>query len=264
MKKLWITILKIVSFFIGWAVLSGIIEIPSDNPAIWRFFAELVPFVVMILFTVIFWLIEKKAVHIPIKENMARGTLLGMVIGIIWIGAAAAILIVSKQLKITGRNEVPLLWLWILSAFINVIMQELLVRGYIYQLLKEQYSLPVAVIVTTAIFTFLHGGAFEAGVIPVINVATMCIFTTALYESEGTILAPTMAHSIWNIVGALILGGVSLADDYPSLLIMTPSENQLLSGGGYKLEGSIVVTVLNVALTLIFYARCRKRKANER
>ena len=231
MKKLLITIVKIVVFFIGWAVLSGIIDIPSDNPAVWRFFAELIPLAVMILFTVAFWLIEKKTINIPIKENIGKGTLSGIVIGIIWIGAAASILIFSKQLEIIGNNEISLLWLWILSAFLNVIMQELLVRGYIYQLLKERFNLPAAIIVTTAIFTFMHGGAFEAGVIPVINVVTMCLFTTALYESEKTILAPIMAHSIWNIIGALILGGISLADDYPIILTMTASTNKLLSGG---------------------------------
>ena len=214
MKKLLITILKIVVFFIGWAVFYGIIDIPNDNPAIWRFFAELIPLTIMILFTVVFWLIEKKTVNIPIKENIGNGTLAGIAIGIIWIGTASSILVFSKQLAITGKNEVSLLWLWILSAFLNVIMQELLVRGYMYQLLKERYNLPVAVVVTTAIFTFMHGGAFEAGVISVINVVTMCLFTTALYESEKTILAPIMAHSIWNIIGALILGGVSLADDF--------------------------------------------------
>lgn len=163
-------------------------------------------------------------------------------------------------MAITGKNEVSLLWLWILSAFLNVIMQELLVRGYMYQLLKERYNLPVAVVVTTAIFTFMHGGAFEAGVISVINVVTMCLFTTALYESEKTILAPIMAHSIWNIIGALILGGVSLADDYPSILTMTASANKMLSGGAYKIEASIVVTILNVILMGIFYFRYRKTK----
>ena len=263
MKKLLITIVKIVVFFIGWAVLSGIIDIPSDNPAVWRFFAELIPLAVMILFTVAFWLIEKKTINIPIKENIGKGTLSGIVIGIIWIGVAAAILIFSKQLEIIGKNEISLFWLWILSAFLNVIMQELLVRGYIYQLLKERFNLPAAVIVTTAIFTFMHGGAFEAGVIPVINVVTMCLFTTALYESEKTILAPIMAHSIWNIIGALILGGVSLADDYPSILIMTASPNKLLSGGTYKIEASIVVTILNVVLMGIFYIRYRRTKCIE-
>lgn len=139
MKKLSITILKIVVFFIGWIVLLGSIDIPSSQPAIWRFFAEIIPLVALLLFTVVFYLIEKKSISIPIKENIGKGTLTGIVTGALWIGAASSILLISKQLEITGKNEVSHLWLWILSAFLNVIMQELLVRGYIYQLLKKQY-----------------------------------------------------------------------------------------------------------------------------
>ena len=139
-----------------------------------------------------------------------------------------------------------------------MIMQELLIRGYLYQLLKKKYNLKLAIVVTTIIFTFLHGGAFEAGVIPVINVITMCLFTTALYESEQTILAPILAHTIWNIVGAIILGGVSLADDYPSLYSMASSGNEILSGGNYKIEASVVVMVINIVLTIFFYVQYRK------
>ena len=267
MKKLLISILKIVFFFMGWVVLSGIIVIPSDDPAVWRFFAELIPLVVIVGFTVIFLLLEKNEIKIPILHNIGKGTLIGAMTGIIWIGVAAGVLILSKQLTVTNKNEIPTLWLWIISACINVIMQELLVRGYIYQFLKERYNLLAAVIVTTVLFTVVHGGAFEAGVIPVINVITMCLFTTAMYESEKTLLAPIMAHAIWNIVGALFLGGISLADDYPHMLTMQASANTLLSGGEYKIEASIVTLILNAALFAIFYikdADQEERCANSR
>ena len=242
----------------GWAILSGIIDIPCDNPAIWRFFAELIPFAVMVAFSIIFLIIEKGEVKIPIMENCLKGTIAGIFVGIIWIGLSVIILFSSRQLEIIEKNNVTLLWLWILSAFINVIMQELLIRGYLYQLLKKKYNLKLAIVVTTIIFTFLHGGAFEAGVIPVINVITMCLFTTALYESEQTILAPILAHTVWNIVGAIILGGVSLADDYPSLYSMASSGNEILSGGNYKIEASVVVMVINIVLTIFFYVQYRK------
>ena len=67
-------------------------------------------------------------------------------------------LLLLKQFEIIGKSEVPLLWLWI---------------------------------ITTILFTVMHGGAIEAGILPVVNVVTMCLFTTALYEAEGTLLAPT-------------------------------------------------------------------------
>ena len=64
-----------------------------------------------------------------------------------------------------------------------------------------------------------------------------------------------MAHAIWNIVGALFLGGISLADDYPHMLTMQASANTLLSGGEYKIEASIVTLILNAALFAIFYIK---------
>ena len=259
MKRAVITFLKILIFFMGWAILSGIINIPCDNPAIWRFFAELIPLAVMVAFSVIFLIIEKGEVKIPIMKNCLKGIIVGIFVGIIWIGLSVIILFSSRQLEIIEKNNVTLLWLWILSAFINVIMQELLVRGYLYQLLKKKYNLKLAIVVTTIIFTFLHGGAFEAGIIPVINVITMCLFTTALYESEQTILAP-----VWNIVGAIILGGVSLADDYPSLYSMASSGNEILSGGNYKIKASVVVMVINIALTIFFYVQYRKADESAR
>jgi len=44
MKKFFKTTFKIIIFFIGWAVLSGIVDVPSSIPAVWRFFTELVPY----------------------------------------------------------------------------------------------------------------------------------------------------------------------------------------------------------------------------
>ena len=73
-----------------------------------------------------------------------------------------------------------MLWLWLFSAFINGVMQEVLVRGYLYQMIKNNYNIVVAVLISTGLFTFAHGGAFEAGILPVLNVITMSLFVTAV------------------------------------------------------------------------------------
>lgn len=252
MKKAVVTFFKVTIFFMGWAVLAGLIDIPSRNSAVWRFFSELIPLLVMIMFTILFLSVEKGNVTLPIKRNMGKGTAVGFFVGLVWIGASAAILLAGNQLTIVGKNKVDWLWLWIVSAFINVVMQELLVRGYLYQLVRAKYNLPLAVIFTAVLFTVMHGGALEAGIIPTINVITMYLFTTALYESQETLFAPIMAHAVWNITGAIVLGVVGLADDYPSLYTVAASENTLLSGGNYKIEASMVVTIMNIAFLLVF------------
>ena len=99
MKRLFLNILKILIFFVGWAVLSGIIDIPVDNPTVWRFFAELIPFAVIIVFTIVFLLIEKKIINIPIKDNIGKGTLIGSVVGLCWIGIASGVLLSTKSIS---------------------------------------------------------------------------------------------------------------------------------------------------------------------
>ena len=253
MKKALKNIFKIFIFFIAWAICISIGEIDSSNPAIWRFWAETVPLLWTLLFTVIFLCIERGKVKIPIFHNMTKGSLTGLAAGILWIGISAGILILTGNLNIVFESKTEYLWLWIFSAFINTIMQEFLARGYIYRLLKKEYNILIAAIVSTALFTFMHSGALEAGLIPVLNVITMSLFMTALYEKAETIAAPILAHAVWNIIGAIILGGVSLADDYPSLFTMTSTGNVLLSGGDYKIEGSIIVLVLNILFGLFFW-----------
>lgn len=163
-------------------------------------------------------------------------------------------------MHITGYQQVPLLGLWILSALLNTIMQELLIRGYLYQLIKAQYSTAAAAIVTTALFTFLHGGALEAGIIPTLNVVTMSLLMGLVLEYTQCLLAPMVMHFLWNCIGGILLGGVSLAEDYPQLCLTEFTGPVLLSGGAPKMEGSIVVLLLNLLLIAVFAALLKKRK----
>jgi membrane protease YdiL (CAAX protease family) len=262
MKKILFTIVKILLFFVGWAVLAGLIPVPElSNAAVWRFLAELIPFLVIVIFTLVFWLLEKKRIKLHIYSSLIKNIIIGIITGIIWIGTATGILMLLGTMKITAYKPVPMLWLWMISVFINAAMQELLVRGYLYQLLKTDFNIIVATAVTTAIFTFLHGGAFEAGLIPVLNVLTMSLFMTTVLEYTQSLLAPSIIHFVWNFVGAIILGGVQLADDYPHLCITEFTGNIILSGGEPKIEGRIITLILNILLIIVFALLIRKKNA---
>ena len=253
MKKITITIAKFLEFFLGWAILTSILPLSSSgNPAIWRLWAEIMPLLAIIAFTLIFWLIERKNVELHLFDNSVKGMVLGVITGIVWLAVPVLVMYIAKIIHFDGINSIKLFPVWLLAVFLNVIMQELLVRGYLYQMIKQKHNIVAATIVTTALFTALHGGAFEAGVVPVLNVLTMSLFMTVVLEYSGSIIAPTIMHFLWNGIGALVLGGVSLADDYPNLLITTFTGNEALSGGVCKIEGSIVVLFVNVILIVLF------------
>ena len=214
--------------------------------------AEIKPLLVIIAFTLIFWLIERKNVELHLFDNPVKGMVLGVITGIVWLAVPVLVMYIAKIIHFDGTNSIKLFPVWLSAAFLNVIMQELLVRGYLYQMIKQKHNIVAATIVVTVLFTALHGGAFEAGVVPVLNVLTMSLLMTVVLEYSGSIIAPTIMHFLWNGIGALVLGGVSLADDYPNLLITSFTGNEILSGGVCKIEGSIIVLFVNMILIFLF------------
>ena len=263
MKKITITIIKFIVFFLGWAISVSFLPLSSsEEPAIWRLWAEIMPLLSIIAFTFVFWLIEKKTVKLHLFENPVKGVILGTVTGIVWLAIPVLLMYIAKGIHFNGTNSISLFSVWVLAVFLNVIMQELLVRGYLYQMIKQKHNVIAASVITTALFTALHGGAFEAGVIPVLNVLTMSLLMTVILEYSGSIIAPTVMHFLWNGIGALVLGGVSLADDYPSLLVTTFTGNEILSGGVCKIEGSIIVLSINLIL-IVFSIFLRSKKGTK-
>ncbi len=260
MKKLLLTIFKGIIFFIGWALLVSFISAPNnENPAVWRFWAELIPFLCMVAVSFLFWLIEKRKICILPVSNPITNCITGVVGGVVWLGASFIILVGTGTLKLAEHTAVSMLWLWIFSALLNTVMQELLVRGYLYQMIKSNYNVAAAACVSSALFTLLHGGAFEAGLIPVLNVLSMSVLMTVVLEYTASLITPIIMHFLWNSIGAVILGGVSLAEDYPHVFTSIFQGSTLLSGGACKMEGSIVVFFINIILIGIFIMLIKKK-----
>lgn len=259
MKKLLITIGKVFGFFTLWAIFISICSMDfldkpplvQENSATSRLWWELTPLIMTIIVTLIFEKgIEKRQVHVKLIERPFRDLILGISLGVIWLGATVLILKCLGVIYFENKNDIKHMWIWAIAVFINVIMQEYLVRGYIFQTIKSNHNIIAATIVSTLIFTALHPGAFEVGIVGVLNVLTMSIFASLLLIYTKTLIAPIIVHFIWNAVGCLYLGGVSLADDYPHLWNCTLTGNKLFTGGIARIEGSIVVLIMNFIMII--------------
>lgn len=77
MKRIVITFIECICFFLGWAILSAVLPLSnSDNPAVWRLWAEITPLLSIIAFTFIFLLIEKKTIKLQLFNNPAKGIII--------------------------------------------------------------------------------------------------------------------------------------------------------------------------------------------
>lgn len=243
------------------SVIFSISETPSflsRSPAWLRLYNELVPLTAAVVAT---WLMTRyfNKDNIKVPFNVSRASwITGIVTGSVWIGLALIIAYGFQSLHVVARMPVSSPLVWVIALAFNTAMQELLVRGYLFKLLEVRHSVIVATIVTTVLFVGLHGPDFGPYGLGLLNVTTASLLFTELLMHTKGLLAPIIAHFIWNLIGGILLNVVVLAEDYPSYLHSTLSGASFLSGGAAKLEGSIVVFVVNAALVSWFYYRIKQ------
>ncbi len=266
--RVWATTWHTLSFFIIWGVLVSIVfsisETPSflsNQPAWLRFYNELVP-LLAVTFTTWFATIYLSKRTLQVKYGVSKKSLVaGILVGCVWIGVSVAVLALIQSLSILSHHSVSSPIVWIVALVLNTMMQELLVRGYIFNLARANHGLIVATILTTLIFVGLHGpdlGAYGLNILNIISASL--VFTGLLIYTEG-LAAPIIAHFVWNLFGGIVFGVVVLADDYPSYMHSITTGLPAVSGGSAKIEGSIVVFVINITISLLlFYAIRRKRQ----
>lgn len=260
MKKFLRTLAKGLGFFLVWTVLVSLLPMPDiADPALWRLAAEALPLAVTLLLNGLFWKLEKAPLPLNLWNRPGQAAGIGGLAGALWLGIPVLLLWATGVLTFQGRNAIDLLWVWWLSALLNAGMQELLVRGYLYQLIKRSYSALAAALSTSVLFLLMHGGVFEAGPLAVANVLTMSLLMSLVLEYTRCLIAPVVMHFLWNGIGCLTLGCVSLAEDYPHWLNTQLTGAELVSGGVYALEGSVVVLGMNLALLLAFWLLLRRK-----
>jgi membrane protease YdiL (CAAX protease family) len=149
----------------------------------------------------------------------------------------------------------------LLVCFFNVVTQEVLVRGYLFQEFWEKYGAWVATIVTTALFLALHTAAISNGVPGLVagaNIVLASLLLSLAYVRTGALWLPIGIHLGWNGLQGPVLGinvtGSNLGFGHWSFFSF-PGES-LLTGGNMGVEGGLAgligptVGLAIVALTI--------------
>jgi len=249
-KKTTKTILKTALFIFLWVILATLVPIPENISSFaWRLSAEAIALIAVILLTVIFSAIEKNKIKLDV-EKVGKYICIGLILGMLWIGISVGVMVLLGT-SFSGNSRGVKVLLWLIPVLFNAAAQELLVRGYVYSLIKREYSLVTATVITTLLFVLFHGGTFSEGLLPIVNIVLTSLLLTSCLEVFEGLTVPILMHFVWNGVGGIVFGGINLAEDYPSLLTMNSNGSNILTGGICKIEGSIVVLFVNIIMMAI-------------
>lgn len=126
--------------------------------------------------------------------------------------------------------------------------EELVFRGYILQALAEGSRRWIAAVLTSLPFAIAHMDNPDVSVVGIANILLVGLVLALLYFQTLRLWLPIGFHLSWNWAHGWLWGfDVSGIELEHQVFIATPRGPELLTGGGFGLEGSILTTILVVA-----------------
>lgn len=191
-------------------------------------------------------LIERRAVSELATPGLVREWAIGALVGAGLYTACAVILMLLGIYRVEGVNSLAFLLPGLALAIKSGVFEELLFRGVLFRSVEAIFGSWVGIVVSSLAFGLLHllnpgatlGGAvyicIEAGLL----LAAAYLVTRRLWICIGF-------HMGWNYFQSAVFSGVvSGAVSDPGLLKATIEGPELLTGGSFGMEHSVVALVL--------------------
>jgi membrane protease YdiL (CAAX protease family) len=150
------------------------------------------------------------------------------------------------------------LFLFILVAF----TEEIAFRGYILNNLLQSMNKWVALSISAIAFALFHATNPGAGVLPVLNILVAGFLLGINYIYTRNLWFGIFLHFTWNFFQGPILGFEVSGYASPGVLQQTLKGSDLVTGGEFGFEGSVVCLFINLAAVILlgaYYAGYRTK-----
>jgi membrane protease YdiL (CAAX protease family) len=140
--------------------------------------------------------------------------------------------------------------------------EEIMMRGYVLQELMSKFSTATSVIMSSLMFTALHGGQLaqsDMAAVGALNIFLASVLLSLAYLVTRTLWLPIGIHAGWNVMQGPVLGiNVSGTDMATTWQPVTLSGPEMMTGGAFGLEAS-VLGLIGPTLGILMMLAMRKR-----
>ena len=151
-----------------------------------------------------------------------------------------------------------------LSLFLLVgVVEEVIFRGILFRLITDKWNIAVGLTTSSLLFGLAHLGTPGATLWAALAIALASgwLFGMA-YAYHQTIWVPIGMHWAWNYLEGGVFGcavsGTPL--DYRSLITPKISGTDLLSGGAFGPEASIICVAIGIGISIVYTVLYIKKK----
>ena len=232
-------------------------------------------YVILIGIMFLYWkLFQKKTLSELGFTQKVGSYITGVITGTVLVVISVLLVVLAGAISYNGvfENINKGFILLMLGGFIcQGAMEEVLCRGIVMGLLMKRTSAPVAIGLSSVMFTIPHlfnmtlsGGVFIF--FAIVNLFLISIVFSLLTLHYKSIWAACGFHSIWNFILYNIFGmNLSGNDEIKAAVFdMRSVGNNILNGGIYGIEASVVTAiVLEVTVIILFVIINRKGRMTD-
>ncbi len=191
-------------------------------------------------------------------QNFLSESLIGLLGAIVTVTLIVFIMYVFRYYEVQSIGNVSVLMLTFIFFVTAAALEEIIFRGIIYRIVEDSLGTKIALILSALLFGGAHVFNEHANVISIISAASGGIILGLLYSIKRRLWLPIAFHAGWNWTLASFGTVVSGNDDLPSFLEAKLEGPDLITGGAFGMENSIVTVVLILFLSGIAYYLLRK------
>ena len=178
------------------------------------------------------------------------------VLGLIVIFGA---LVVSNNIRINLSDNISYVSILILFLLVLIqgILEEIIFRGYLMSRITAKKSKWIAVFGSTIFYLVFHMSNPTTTKLSFFNIFLISIVMCLLYWYFDNVLVVAIFHGIWNCISGVVLGfnisGIKVLNSVFTIKLL--GDMQVVTGGDFGLDGSIMTTLYFSILALIIYMR---------
>lgn len=240
----------VLSFFVYGRVVTGL---TNNNQLLMS-----VMYILNIVFLIVLFRQNQPAFLKAFRKpatNVVLNTFYGLFVTAIFIGVLYGILYLLTDIQFAYKGvAVSTLLQWFVMLYFAAMIEEVLCRNLMLdRLIDEKGYNPLAVLfVSSLLFSLLHLFNDNFSVVPFINIVLVGIIFGIIYLKYKNIYLVTAIHFFWNYITGLILGSHVSGIAMPSVFTYKLSGSELVSGGGFGIEGSVILVILQVIVIAVY------------
>lgn len=199
-------------------------------------------------------------------RGRGKDLLAGLGVAVLLYAVGFGTSLLMGTVEIASVQWVPRDLLGTLLFFLLVaVTEEVMLRGFVLgRMLSAGMNRFVALFLSSALFSAMHLFNPNFALLPFVNILLAGCLLGASFLYTRNLCFPVVLHWFWNWLQGPVLGyEVSGMDSGETLLTLRLTGSDLLTGGSFGFEGSLLCTVLLVVGTLAIVAYYERRGRKE-